>query len=92
MQRIANLFGLPVLILENGEAFAGLAALVLVYEKKASPDSYTHLLLFSHAFSDNELMEEEVYKAILFDRIGLNEGMFFENAAAQMLRLSLIHI
>ena len=43
-------------------------------------------LLFSHAFSDNELMEEEVYKAILFDRIGLNEGMFFENAAAQMLR------
>lgn len=43
-------------------------------------------LLFSHAFSDNELMEEEVYKAILFDRIGLNEGMFFENATAQMLR------
>ena len=43
-------------------------------------------LLFSHAFSDNELMEEEVYKAILFDRIGLNEGMFFENVAAQMLK------
>lgn len=43
-------------------------------------------LLFSHAFSDNELIEEEVYKAILFDRIGLNEGMFFENVAAQMLR------
>lgn len=43
-------------------------------------------LLFSHAFSDNELMEEEVYKAILFDRIGLNEGMFFENIAAQMLK------
>ncbi len=43
-------------------------------------------VLFSHAFSDNELMEEEVYKAILFDRIGLNEGMFFENVAAQMLK------
>ncbi|MDO5406433.1 MAG: AAA family ATPase [Eubacteriales bacterium] len=43
-------------------------------------------LLFSHAFSDQELMEEEVYKAILFDRLGLNEGMFLENMVAQMLR------
>lgn len=42
-------------------------------------------LLFSHTFSENEIMEEEVYKAILFDRIGLNEGMFFENSVAQML-------
>lgn len=42
-------------------------------------------LLFSQAFSDQELMEHEVYKAILFDRIGINEGMFFENAVAQML-------
>lgn len=30
-------------------------------------------------------MEEEIYKAILFDRIGLNGGMFFENSVAQML-------
>ena len=43
-------------------------------------------LLFSHAFSDKELTEEEVYKAILFDRISLNEGMFIENVVAQMLR------
>ena len=43
-------------------------------------------LLFSHAFSDTELTEEAVYKAILFDRIGLNEGMFFENIVAQMLK------
>lgn len=43
-------------------------------------------LLFSHAFSDQELTEEEVYKAILFDRLELNEGMFFENVVAQMLR------
>lgn len=43
-------------------------------------------LLFSHAFSDKELTEEEVYKAILFDRINLNEGMFMENIVAQMLR------
>lgn len=43
-------------------------------------------LLFSHAFSDKELTEEEVYKAILFDRMELNEGMFFENVIAQMLQ------
>ncbi len=43
-------------------------------------------LLFSHAFSDKDLTEAEVYKAILFDKIELNEGMFFENAVAQMLR------
>lgn len=43
-------------------------------------------LLFSHAFSDKELTEDEVYKAILFDRIELNEGMFLENVVAQMLK------
>ena len=43
-------------------------------------------LLFSHAFSDNMLTEEEVYKAILFDRLSLNEGMFLENIVSQMLR------
>ena len=43
-------------------------------------------LLFSHAFSDKELTEEEIYKAVLFDRLSLNEGMFLENIVAQMLR------
>lgn len=43
-------------------------------------------LLFSHAFSDKEITKEEVYKAILFDRIELNEGMFIENIVAQMLK------
>lgn len=43
-------------------------------------------LLFSHAFSDQELTEDGVYKAILFDKIGLNEGMFLENIVAQMLK------
>ena len=42
-------------------------------------------LLFSHAFDENELMEEEVYKQILGDKLGLNEGMFYENTIAQML-------
>ncbi|MCM1253015.1 MAG: DUF4143 domain-containing protein [Clostridium sp.] len=43
-------------------------------------------LLFSHTFSEKELLEEEVYKAILFDRLELNEGMFVENVVAQMLK------
>lgn len=43
-------------------------------------------LLFSHAFSDAEITEEEVYKAILFDKMELNEGMFLENIVGQMLR------
>lgn len=43
-------------------------------------------LLFSHAFSDRELTEDGIYKAILFDKIGLNEGMFLENIVAQMLK------
>lgn len=43
-------------------------------------------LLFSHAFYENETTDNEVYKAILFDRMELNEGMFMENIVAQMLR------
>lgn len=42
-------------------------------------------LLVSHAFSENELMEDEVYKNILFDKLSLNEGMLYENAIAQAL-------
>lgn len=68
MQRIANLFGLPVLILENGEAFAGLAALVLVYEKKASRlyEAISQLSLKQEIFlpeNDISLKQEwEIYK------------------------------
>ena len=42
-------------------------------------------LLVSHAFDENELLENDVYNQILNDRIGLNEGMFYENMIAQML-------
>lgn len=42
-------------------------------------------LLFSLAFSDQLLLENEVYKSILFDKLGINEGMFFENIVSQML-------
>lgn len=42
-------------------------------------------LLVSHAFDENELLEDEVYKQILGGKLGLNQGMLYENMIAQML-------
>lgn len=42
-------------------------------------------LLVSHAFDENELLEDEVYKQIFGDKLNMNEGMLYENAIAQML-------
>ena len=42
-------------------------------------------LLVSHAFDENELLEDEVYKQILAGKLGLNNGMLYENVVAQML-------
>lgn len=42
-------------------------------------------LLVSHAFDENELLEDEVYKQILAGKLGINEGMLYENMIAQML-------
>lgn len=42
-------------------------------------------LLVSLAFDENELMEEQLYKQIMNDRLSLNEGMLYENAIAQMI-------
>lgn len=42
-------------------------------------------LLVSHAFDENELLENEVYKQILGDELSMNEGMLYENMIAQML-------
>lgn len=42
-------------------------------------------LLVSHAFDENELLIDEVYKQILSGKLGLNEGMLYENAISQML-------
>lgn len=42
-------------------------------------------LLMTHAIEDGTVLEEEVLKAIMFDRVGINEGMFVENIVAQML-------
>lgn len=42
-------------------------------------------LLVSHAFSENEIIQGELYKQILHDNLSVNEGMLFENAVAQCL-------
>ena len=43
-------------------------------------------LLVSHTFMDDDFIDNEFYKAILFDKLNINEGMLMENVVAQMLR------
>ena len=43
-------------------------------------------LLITHTFMDSPYIENDLYKAILFDKLSINEGMIIENIAAQMLR------
>ena len=42
-------------------------------------------LLLSLAFDEKGIMDEEIYKKILFDKLSFNEGMIMENIVAQML-------
>ena len=42
-------------------------------------------LLISHAFDENGLVSEEIYKKLLFDKLECNKGMIVENIVAQML-------
>jgi predicted AAA+ superfamily ATPase len=42
-------------------------------------------LLISHAFDENGVVSEEIYKKILFDKLETNLGMIMENIVAQML-------
>lgn len=42
-------------------------------------------LLISHAFDENGLASEEIYKKLLFDKLEINKGMIIENVVAQML-------
>lgn len=44
-------------------------------------------LLVTHTFKDKKYTENELYRAILFDKLSINEGMLMENVVAQMLRL-----
>jgi len=43
-------------------------------------------LLVMHTFRDSDYIDNELYRAILFNKLGVNEGMIMENAVAQMLR------
>lgn len=42
-------------------------------------------LLVSLSFSENEISNQHLYRSIMNGKISLNEGMFYENAIAQML-------
>ena len=42
-------------------------------------------LLVSHAFSENEIVSEQLYKNIMAGKLSLNEGMLYENVISQML-------
>lgn len=42
-------------------------------------------LLISHAFDENGIVSEEIYKKLLFDKLEVNKGMIMENIVAQML-------
>lgn len=42
-------------------------------------------LLISHAFDENGIVSEELYKKLLFDKLEVNMGMIVENVVAQML-------
>lgn len=45
-------------------------------------------LLISHAFDENGIVSEEIYKKLLFDKLEVNKGMIMENIVAQMLVVS----
>ncbi len=45
-------------------------------------------LLVTQTFMDKTFTDNELYKAVLFDRLDINEGMLMENIVAQMLRRS----
>lgn len=42
-------------------------------------------LLISHAFDENGIVSEEIYRKLLFDKLEVNTGMIMENLVAQML-------
>ena len=43
-------------------------------------------LLVTQAFMDRAFADNELYRAVLFDKLDINEGMLMENIVAQMLR------
>lgn len=45
-------------------------------------------LLVSHAFSENEIMETQLYKQIMNGKLSINKGMLYENVISQMIAAS----
>lgn len=45
-------------------------------------------LLISHAFDENGIVSEEIYRKLLFDKLEVSKGMIVENVVAQMLAAS----
>lgn len=45
-------------------------------------------LLVTHTFMDNDYLDNEFYRAVLFDKMNINEGMLMENIVAQTFRSS----
>jgi len=45
-------------------------------------------LLVTHAFKNHTFTGNALYKAILFDKLNVNEGMLMENIVSQMLRVN----
>lgn len=45
-------------------------------------------LLVTQTFKDKPFTDNEIYRAILFDKLNINEGMIVENIVAQMLRIN----
>ncbi len=43
-------------------------------------------LLVSQIMKNRDDTEEDLYKSLIFDRLGINQGMIMENLVAQMLR------
>jgi hypothetical protein len=43
-------------------------------------------LLVTHTFKDESFRKNEFYRAVLLDKLNINEGMLIENLVAQMLR------
>ena len=42
-------------------------------------------LLISHAFDENGIVSEEIYRKLLFGKLEVNEEMLFENVVSQIL-------
>jgi uncharacterized protein len=45
-------------------------------------------LLISHAFDENGIVSEDIYKKIMLDKLETNNGMIIENIVAQILRVN----